>query len=167
MLTSLVSVQLPLHFHGCTHQEKLTSSWPLFSSEAGTAVLGDSQYTPTLGKKNLSSFYPSHLLVLSTLLLSQGKESSFILLQFISCSFRGDISRAQEPYIYCKCSAFARARDIQQMPIWYNSNQICNLNRFSYNRGQIIFKTYIYWSLCLVLFIIKLHVTLQLIIIKL
>ena len=70
MLTGLLytCVHLPLHNYGCTHQEKLTSSSPFFStSEAGTAVLGDSQYTPTLGKKNLSSFYPSHLLVLSTL----------------------------------------------------------------------------------------------------
>ena len=70
MLTGLLytCVHLPLHNYGCTHQEKLTSSSPFFStSEAGTAVLGDSQYTPTIGKKNLSSFYPSHLLVLSTL----------------------------------------------------------------------------------------------------
>ena len=46
----------------------MTSSSPFFSSEeAGTAVLGESQYTATLGTKNLSSFYLSHLLVLSTL----------------------------------------------------------------------------------------------------
>ena len=47
MLTGLLytCVHLPLHNYGCTHQEKLTSSSPFFStSEAGTAVLGDSQY---------------------------------------------------------------------------------------------------------------------------
>jgi len=69
------------------------------SKKAGTAVLGESQYTPAKGRRTCPASYLTFAGPVVHIPVSLGRECSFFRVNFVISSHMRDISRARTLYI--------------------------------------------------------------------